>query len=238
MINDKIATLQEVFAEQREREQNMMFRHNWVALFYNWLIAVTAVALLLSLGFWAVQLRQERRDDAIRAEARAAWEQEQQAAADARAAELAAAQASEEAVIDRESDAVARMFYGIHRFIEKYHYSEADLVTYARCAFNRKDSGNYYVTDDKGNFVLDENGEKIKANVEQIISQKDNFVGYADSNPVLKEYKQLAKELVTEWHNETVKPCDNSYQWAELTPDGIYLKADFDADGYARRWHA
>lgn len=220
MINDKIATLQEVFAEQREREQNMMFRHNWVALFYNWLIAVTAVALLLALGSWAVQLRQERRDDAIRAEARAAWEQEQQAAADARAAELAAAYASEEAVIDRESDAVARMFYGIHRFIEKYHYSEADLETYARCAFNRKDAS------------------KTGNSLEVIIAQPDQFVGYSDSNPVLKEYKQLAKDLVTEWHNETVKPCDNSYQWAELTPNGIYLKADFAADGYALRWHA
>lgn len=238
MINDKIATLQEVFAEQAEQEQNMMFRHNWVALFYNWVIAVTAVALLVStVAYWGVNHKQHK-NEALIAEARAVWEQEQQAAADARAAELAAAQASEEAVIDRESDAVARMFFGIRLFIDKYHYSEADLETYARCAFNRKDSGSYYVTDDMGNFVLDENGEKIKANVEQIIAQKDNFVGYADSNPVLKEYRDLALKFVTEYHNETVKPCDSSFQWAELREDGIWLKNNFNADGYARRYHA
>lgn len=220
MINDKIATLQEVFAEQRERESILMFRHNWVALFYNWLIAVVAVALLLALGSWAVTLRQERRDDAIRAEARATWEAEQQAAEDARAAELAQAAASEDAVIDRESDAVAKMFFGIRLFIDKYHYTEKDLETYARCAFNRRDAGNG------------------KTSLEAIIAQPDQFVGYADNNPVLKEYRDLAYKFVTEYHNETVKPCDSSFQWAELREDGIWLKNNFNADGYARRYHA
>ena len=220
MQNDKIATLQEVFAEQAKQEGFMLFRHKWVCLVYNWFIAVTVFALLFSLGAWAAQIRQDRRDNAIRAEARAVWEQEQKAEEDARAAELAAAQASEKAVIDRESDAVARMFYGVHRFVEKYHYSESDLETYARCAFNRKDAS------------------KTGNSLEVIISQPDQFVGYADSNPVLKDYKQIAEQLVTEWHNETVKPCDTSYQWAELTEKGIFLKDDINADGYARRWHA
>ena len=70
------------------------------------------------------------------------------------------------------------------------------------------------------------------------ISKPEQFTGYSDANPVLAEYKNLAQRLVEEWHSETIKPCDVSFRFAELTPNGIYLKQDLHADGYARRWHA
>ena len=121
-----------------------------------------------------------------------------------------------EYVMDQESTAVAKAFYGIVKFLDKYHYTEADLETYARCMFNRAEGGDL-ITE---------------------ISKPEQFTGYSDANPVLAEYKNLAQRLVEEWHNETVKPCDVSFRFAELTPNGIYLKQDLHADGYARRWHA
>ena len=71
-----------------------------------------------------------------------------------------------------------------------------------------------------------------------VVSAKDQFVGYSDGNTVLTENYDLALKLVEQWHNETTKPCDSSFQFAELTPDGIWLKQDIRADGYARRWRA
>ena len=74
--------------------------------------------------------------------------------------------------------------------------------------------------------------------LETVVSREDQFLGYSDGNPVLDNYYQLAKQFVTDWHNEDVKPCDFSYQWAELTDKGIFLVNEFGADGYARRWQA
>ena len=122
--------------------------------------------------------------------------------------------------MQREAEAVAKAFYGIRNFIVKYHYTEKDLKTYARCMFNRADAKN-------GLYDL-----------ETVIGRKDQFLGYDSKNPVLNEYYTVAQAAVEEWHRETVKPCDVSYQYAELTENGIYLAAEFGADGYARRWQA
>ena len=71
-----------------------------------------------------------------------------------------------------------------------------------------------------------------------MISEPNQFTGYSDGNQVIADYNQLATRLIREWHEETVRPCDTAYIFAELTPDGIFLKKDLHADGYARRWHA
>jgi predicted nuclease of restriction endonuclease-like (RecB) superfamily len=97
-------------------------------------------------------------------------------------------------------------------------YSEKDLETYARCMFNRADAGSGRLT--------------------EVIAQEGQFVGYSDANTVLDDDYNLALKLIRAWHEEQTKPCDLSYQFAELTPQGIFLKNDFNADGYARRWRA
>ena len=113
---------------------------------------------------------------------------------------------------------MAKAFWGIRNFVEKYHYSENDFRTYARCMFNRADAGS-------GRLV-------------EVIAQEGQFLAFSDSNPVLDEYYELALKLVREWHEEETKPIDSSYQFAELTPRGIFLTNVFGADGYARRWQA
>lgn len=210
--------LAELLRVQQEKEDDMNFRHPWFNVVYNYIVAATALALVVSLIVWGLDIRTERKANEMTATAIASYQAELQAAEDAKAQELAAVQASEEYIIQQEAKEVAKAFYGIRRFIERYGYSEKDLETYARCMFNRSDAA--------------------KTSLQAIISKPEQFLGYSDENPVLDVYFQPALQFVTEWHNEEVKPCDSSYQFAELTERGIYLVNEFGADGYAVRYHA
>lgn len=195
------------FENQSRIEQDMCFRHPWFNMFYNWMIAALIVALFVSFIGWGLDIRTRRMADEMTARALASWQTEQ-------AIQDESARSSQEYVMDREATAVAKAFYGIRLFIEKYDYSESDLATYARCMFNRADS----------------------VDLIRVISEPNQFTGYSDENQVLAEYKQLALRLVEEWHTEDARPVDISYRFAELTPQGIFLKDDLHADG--RRWHA
>ena len=208
-MNDSISILQEIFREQREQEEVLMFRNPSFSFWYNWLIAVTVLALFVSFAIWGIDIHTKRTAEKMTATALASWQSEQ-------VVQDESAATSQEYVINAEATAMAKAFYGIDKFIEKYHYDESDLVTYARCMFNRAEN----------------------ADLVSVIARPEQFTGYSDGNQVIAEYKQLAQRLITEWHEETVKPCDTAYIFAELTPEGIFLKKDLHADGYARRWHA
>ena len=210
--------LGEIFEERAESERQLRWKHPGFDFIYNWIVAVTIVALAIATVIWAVQIHRDRRDAELVAQAYAAWTAEAEATAQAAQAEAEAVQQSQEVVMAREATELAKAFYGIRLFVEKYGYSEKDLETYARCMFNRADSGSGRLT--------------------EVISQEGQFVGYSDSNTVLDDDYNLALRLVRQWHEEQTKPCDLSYQYAELTPQGIFLKNDINADGYARRWRA
>jgi len=208
-MNDSIAILRDIFREQREREEELMFRNPSFAFWYNWLIFLLIVALFVSFFLWGIDSWINYKATEMTNKAYAAWEEEQ-------AVQDEQAVSSQEYLIEQESIAMAKAFYGIDRFVEKYHYNEADLATYARCMFNRADSDDLI----------------------QVISSPNQFTGYSDGNQVIADYKQLAERLIRAWHEETVRPCDTAYIFAELTPDGIFLKKDFHAGPYDRRWHA
>ena len=208
--------MEEILEKQTRLEEELNFRNPWFNVFYNYLVAVCVLALFAGFVWWGMDIHTRRQAEAMTAKAMASWQAEQDAAEEAKAEELAAIQASQEFIMDQEATAVAKAFYGIRLFREKYGYSEADLVTYARCMFNRAESDDLV----------------------RVISAKDQFVGYSDGNTVLSEDYDLAYRLVKEWHNESTKPCDVSFRFAELTPDGIWLKQELHADGYARRWRA
>ena len=208
-MNNSIAILREIFREQREQEEVLMFRNPSFPFWYNWIIAVTVLALFVSFAIWGIDIHTQKTAEKMTATALASWQSEQ-------IVQDESAATSQEYVIEQESIAMAKAFYGIDRFIEKYHYDESDLVTYARCMFNRAEN----------------------ADLVSVIARPEQFTGYSDGNQVIAQYKQLAERLIREWHEETVRPCDTAYIFAELTPDGIFLKKDLHADGYARRWHA
>ena len=204
--------------KQAEIERDMCFRHPWVNIFYNYLIASLIVALAVSFIVWGLDIRTRRQAAEMTATALASWQAEQQAAADAAEQELVTLRASEEYVMKQEATAAAKALFPVQNFVDRYHYSESDLLTYLRCMANRADAA----------------GTTLQA----VVEQPGQFLGYSDTNPVLTEYYDLAYRFVEDWRHEETKPVDSSYQWAELTPNGIYLKNEFNADGYARRWHA
>ena len=208
-MNSSIAILREIFMEQREQEEVLMFRNPSFSFWYNWIIAVTVLAMFVSFAIWGIDIHTQKTAEKMTATALASWQSEQ-------IVQDESAVTSQEYVINAEATAMAKAFYGIDRFVEKYHYDESDLVTYARCMFNRAEN----------------------ADLVSVIAKPEQFTGYSDGNQVIADYKQLAERLVHEWHEETVRPCDTAYIFAELTPDGIFLKKDLHADGYARRWHA
>lgn len=214
----RVETIREVFADQAAEERRLRWKHKGFDLRYNWLVAICIIALWVAMAKWGMDIRTERKGAEMVATAQAAWEAEQTAAAEQAEAEALAVRKSQEYVMNQEATAVAKAFYGIRNFQEKYHYTNADLETYARCMFNRADATGSSLT--------------------EVIAQEGQFLAYSDGNTVLDEYYELAYRFVQEWHEETSKPVDVSYQFAELTPSGIYLTNVFGADGYARRWQA
>lgn len=210
--------MEEYFERQRQLEAEMCFRHPWFNVFYNYLVAVCVVALLGSFIWWGIDIHTRNRAEAMTAELLAQMDAEHNSMmAEAEAQQLAFL-ASEEHIMTEEAKVIAKAFYGIRNFVDKYGYTAADLETYARCIFNRADA----------------TGDSIEA----VASKKDQFLGYASGNQLVKEYYDLAIRFVDEWHHEEVKPCDTSFVFAELRPDGIWLKQELHADGYARRWQA
>lgn len=207
--------MNDYFKKQAELETTLCFRHPYFNLMYNWLIGILIIVLFGSFVWWGLDIHSRHMADEMLATTLAAMDAEHAEMIAAAEAEEAALKASQEYIIDQEAQAVAKAFYGIRLFVEKYHYSESDMSTYARCMFNRAEN----------------------AELTEVVRTTGQFTGYADNNPVLADDYNLALKLVKEWHEETIKPCDTSYQWAELTPNGIYLRNVFKADGYARRWH-
>lgn len=213
-------TLREITAAQTARERLLTWRYPWFNVVYNYLIALLVFALACSLYGWGLDVWAQRRADAQTKATVEAMEMARQEEEAAKAAELAAARMSEDAIMQEEAETMAKAFYGIRRFIEKYNYSASDLETYARSMTNRSDAGNGINS------------------IKTIVGRKDQYLGYDENNPVLKEYYDIAMAFVKAWHEETTKPCDLSYQFAELTPDGIFLVNEFGAGPYARRFHA
>ena len=210
--------MEEYFNNQAEIETTMVFRHPWVPLFYNWVIAAIVVVLFGGFVWWGLQIKTQSMADKMLATTLAEMDAENErmlAEAEARRAELLA---SHENVLKQWSNAGAQALYPLDNFITKYHYSDEDLETYLRSGWNR-----HILT-----------GESL----EEVFSAPQQYLGYADNNPVLKEFYDLAYRCFSEWEEEETSPCDPSFQWAELTENGIYLKNNFNATGYARRWRA
>lgn len=198
----------------------MLFRHPGFNLYYNWMVLLIIIAFAISCIIWAVDIRTEKREASAAATALAEYQAEEQAKAEERAAELAAAQMSEEAILDRWAEAGAKMLYGIRNFKEKYNYSDSDYQTYLQCVWNRYLFGNK-ITD-----------------IVTIISGKDQFTGFYETNPVLDELFKFSRDFFEEKLHETKLSCDPSYRYAELMPDGIFLINDVGVNGYVRRYHA
>ena len=212
--------LKDVLHEQAEKEKKLAQKYPWVEILRNWILAGFCVSVAVALVIWGLNIRTERRAAVLTATAMADYQAEQEAQEAARQAELAAIEASEAKQIEREATQIAKAFFGIRNFEEKYGYSELDFETYARCMFNRVDNSGG-VND-----------------LESVINRKDQWVGYSTSNTVVDKYYKMAYKFVQAWHQEETKPCSTEFVYAELTNRGVFLKKDFEADAYSQRWRA
>ena len=219
-MNENLAILAEIDADYTRKTNNLRFRHRKANDLYRLTVFLVVLGLTVSLYSWGLDVWAQRRADQQTADARVLWNAELAAKEDA-AKQAQAAQAKSEAdILAEKAQVVAKAFQGIKNFIDLYHYDRSDLETYARCIFNRYDAGNGINS------------------LQVIVSRKGQFTGYSDSLTPLTEYVDLAKEFILAWESETSKPCDLSYQCAELTPDGIYLVTSSNPGPYDRRWHA
>lgn len=204
----------EVFHERAEQEEWLLQKHPWYPILMNWFGAILiAILCIASIVYW-IQGSTVKKGEKMVAEARATWEEAQAEAKAADEAEAERIRAELAEQIDRESDAVAQMLFGIRNFQAKYNYTEADLTTYVRSAFNRADA-------------RDED-------LLTVIFAEGQYIAASSHNDIKPEYKELALRMVKEWHEEDYSPCDTSFQYAELTPYGIYLRKGYGED----RWHA
>ena len=208
----------DIFRAQEEREEWLRQRNPSFSFWYNWLVVAVVVALFASFVWWGMNIHTRNAAEIAKAELLAQMDEENAymlATAEAEAAERAA---QDERQQIREAQAVARAFFGVRNFVEKYGYSNSDLETYARCMFNRADA----------------RGKSL----ESVIAESGQFLAYSEKNTLVQEYYDLALQFVQQWHNEDAKPCDiNKFQNAAFTEYGIYLVDDIGKK-VPDRWHA
>ena len=200
--------IMEIFQERAEQEEWLLQKHPWYPILMNWFGAILIVILCIaSIVYW-IQGSTVKKGEKMVAEAMATWEEAQAKAADAAETERIRAEQ-----IDRESDALARLFFGIRNFQSLYGYSVEDLKTYAQSAFNRADA----------------RGQDLLA----VIFEEGQYTACSRHNDITTEFKELGRQLAEAWHNGELK-CDTAFQYAELTPYGIYLRKGYGEE----RWHA
>ena len=216
----KESTALKVLKQYRDQERKLTRKHPWVPILFNWIVLCLVVAIIIASIVNAINISTEKKVATRTAVALADYQAEQEAAEAEEARLLAEERMLVENVMKDNATELAKIFYGISKFQDKYHYTKSDFKTLARCVFNRVENQAY------------------SNDIYEVISQPEQWVGYNSNNPVLSEYYNWAYEFVKEWYDESAKPVSNDYLWAELTPNGIWLKNDFKADGYARRWRA
>lgn len=225
-----------IWAEVLERreawQKELEEKYPWAEILYNWMIAGLIVALFISFIIWGVHTWSDNRAVAYAEATLAGYQAEQNAIAQAEADRIAAEKASEKTNLEAMTLVGQKMAYGIRNFIDKYHYSEKDIRTYIRCPLDRLDKELAAMTpEEREKLTYSDLSEMF----ERIVSKKDQFLAYSDSNLPLNEYHDTIYNEIETWLHETSKPWDISYEFAELRPDGIFLSNQFGADGYARR---
>ena len=209
--------LEEIFAEQEAREEELRFRNPSFSFWYNWLVALLIFILFAGFGFWGAQIRRDTRDEAVRAQVLAEMDAEhEQMMAEAAAAERRA-QKEEEALQIQEAQAIARAWYGIRNFTAKYHYTNADLYTYAYCPVNRAAA----------------TGKTIM----EVLAEPDQFIAYSEHNNLETDLYNLALQFVADLHAGKLPQCDAKFKYAVLSEMGIWL-VDDPGKPVPERWHA
>ena len=210
-------TLQLVFEDHAKQEEELRFRNPSFSFWYNWLVIGLVLILFYSFVWWGKSIAAERHDEAVRQSVYAEMDAEHEAMMAAAAEEQRQKEAEEAALQVEEAKAIARAWFGIRNFTEKYHYTNDDLFTYAQCAVNRAEA--------TGKSIMD------------VLAEKDQFIAYSDKNNLETGLYNLAMSFVSDLHSGKLPECDLKFRYAVLKDTGIWL-VDDPGKTVPERWHA
>lgn len=216
-MESRLATWEKIFDEQAEHEEVLRFRNPSFSFWYNWMIAAIVIALFVSFAIWGIDIRTRNAHDAGVREVYDAIDAEAEQKMLAAEEEAKLKEQAEADLQIAEAKALARAIFGIRNFIEKYHYTTEDILTYARCITNR--------------------AEATGKSIEEVLAEKNQFIAYSEHNDIVKEYYDLMLQFVADWHSGNLPPCDIKFQNAVLKDTGIWLVDNINAS-VPNRWHA
>ena len=116
-----------------------------------------------------------------------------------------------EQLLNQQSEALARVLYGVK------DNSTQDLKTLCWCVFNRVDNPNY------------------PDNIEAVIEQPKQWMGYSENNPVMDDLYKLAKEQIQQWQNGR-RPVSNELIYMSWTPARIVLRDTWQYGMNTKTW--
>ena len=210
--------VKQVFDDFDANTRLLLAKHSWVGIFFNWVVVALMVMMTFACAGWGINIHTERTAERLAAVAMADYQAEQEAIAKEEQQRQEEIKRSEQTLMAQETELIAKLLSGIQNFKDKYGYSENDFMTYAWCVFNRVDNQAYSNT------------------VDEVVNHDNQWVGYSKKNEIITEYERIARKAVEEWHQNKSRPISSDFVYAELTEKGIFLKNEYDADGYSRRW--
>ena len=111
----------------------------------------------------------------------------------------------ESKAIDDEAKIMAQVIYGQARW-----NSEAAQKALCWCILNRVDSSLY------------------PNSVEDVCKQSSQWMGFSEENPIVSEYFNLAKSVLTVWHNNGVREMSTDLLWLEWNSDWIEFRSTYE----------
>lgn len=130
---------------------------------------------------------------------------------EARAAEL---DAINQAAIRREAQYMARVLYGTARY-----HSKATQEAVCWCIINRVESSLF------------------PNSVEEVCSQRVQWVGYSSNNPVTQELYDVAMSVLETWHDKGIRMIPQDYLYLSWSEDEIVLRTSFNETARTHYWH-
>ena len=114
--------------------------------------------------------------------------------------------------LNEEAEQLARVLYGV-----KDNKTD-DLRTYCWCVFNRVDSKSYPAT------------------LADVIAQPNQWMRYDQTNPVLENLFELAREELDRWHTDSHRPVSSDYVFMSWSSNDICLRDNFAEGSGTHYW--
>lgn len=184
------------------------------SILYAGILLIVSVVIFASANSWADHRAKKIVDEWI-----TQYQADELARKEAEQAALAAVKESEAERREREIILIAQLLDGIKGFVEKYHYTADDLMTYALCPINRVLSPAFSCT-----------------TIEEALMQDGQWVGFSLKNQVTIENYNIARRVVDDFYDSQVRIVGCEYTWAEFTEDGLYLTKVFGSHRYSDIW--